>query len=166
LDLLFHLLLPFLLLLLFGIRLEKKQYLILAFFSILPDFDRFGFGTRRGFHSFFFIAIVLLALFLLSQKKSHGKILLGLAAFGMLSHILLDFGGPIALFFPFDSTLYQTTLKLMIVNFFPVLSFYTEAVASIPQGYGIVVSEQGFAILLLLAVLWIFKKPKSIFKKN
>lgn len=157
-DLVFHLLLPIMLLLLAGIRLSRKEYFALAFFSILPDFDRLVFLSRQGFHSLFFIAIVLLALFLLSRKKRFGNKLFFLAAFGIFSHLLFDFSGPISYLYPFDTSFYQITLNIKIIHFLPAIFFSIGKVLPVEQGLGILVSEPGFGILVLFAILLACKK--------
>lgn len=160
-DLLFHLLLPIMLLLLFGIKLQKWQFAILAFFSVLPDFDRTLLLSKQGFHSLVSISILLIVLFLISRKKEFktiGNIVFLLATFGLFSHFLLDLGGPMSLFYPIDSNFYQIHLNLKSVSFFPHLNFSIEKVEPVSQGAGTVLSEQGFALIFLLTAIFVFKK--------
>ncbi len=122
-DIVFHLLLPAMLLLLVGIKLGWKEYFVVAFFSILPDFDRLFFLSKQGFHSLFFLMIVLPALFILSRKNKSGKKIFFLAGFGLVSHFLLDLGGAVSYFYPFDTSFYQLLLNVKIVHFLPNIFF-------------------------------------------
>ena len=160
-DLLFHLLLPILLLLLFEIKLSKRHYIILAFFSVLPDFDRLILKSKQGFHSLFFIALVLLFLYLLARKNKERNLLLALAAFGMFSHVLFDLGSSFSPLYPLDQTFYKIGLNIKIIGFLPVFFFSIARSLPVEQGYGILLSEQGFAVLFLLIVLAILQKKKK-----
>jgi membrane-bound metal-dependent hydrolase YbcI (DUF457 family) len=158
-DLIFHLLLPFFLLLLFGIRLKKTEYLILAFFSILPDIDRFILKSRQGFHSIILIVLILLLLFLFLRKyPATRKTTMLLATFGMTSHILFDLGGPVSFLYPLSKNFYTINFHLILTDFIPKLVFFTTKSTAIPQGTGTIISEQGFAVLLFCIILYFLQK--------
>ena len=95
-DILFHWLIPVVILLAFS-SINKKTILLLGVFALLPDVDALFGMHRMVFHSIF-IVIIPLALYVTSKKH---KLIFILIAYFLLSHVLLDLASPgVSLLYP------------------------------------------------------------------
>lgn len=101
-DLLFHLLLPVLVLL--ALRVRVRYALGLAPLALLPDLDGMStMGHRIYLHNVFVLALVALVAYLVARRIEGGKDarLVGLvAAFFLGSHLVLDLADPTGWLFP------------------------------------------------------------------
>lgn len=104
---LFHLIVPTLIALAVGF--DRKKVLTLALLSILPDIDH-ALVYRALFHNVFFLVLVAAAVYAIKRDRE----LAVLAAFFIGSHLLLDLGGGIAMFYPVDDHYYS--LKAAVVG--------------------------------------------------
>lgn len=159
LDLIFHILIPLGLLALFGLR-NKWVFLLLPL-TIILDLGT-PLGVRRGIHSIFVVLLILGIIYLIAHFKSKkdSKIVLGISAFYLFSHLLLDLGGPMALLWPFSSEAFTITIKIMLKNMIPVLVFNLESAAVNPAdtAYGTIVSEAGFGLAAIFLIILIARK--------
>lgn len=154
-DLFFHIFIPLSLLLLLGIRNKVVFYLLP--FAIVLDFAK-PFYPRET-HSFIIIAAILLFLFLLMKffKFQHKKLVLGISAFYLLSHILLDFGWHMPLFWPIIRDYYLVTFNVSLHGLLPQLNFGISTVQSFPAKTGdsqiLAIESIGSIVLILGTVL-------------
>lgn len=118
-DLLFHMLIPLMLLLVAGV--DRKKALMLAPIAIIPDLDVLFSAHRVYLHTIFIPIAILLIPFLynLTQKKhpsisiSRGKPFLATLYYS--SHLILDFfGGPVALFWPLTNLGYGLNIGVTV----------------------------------------------------
>jgi hypothetical protein len=166
LDWIFHILVPFCLLALFGIR-NKWVFLLLPLAVILDIGTVFDF--RRGFHSVFVALAILAIIFIVYKLKkvSETKTILGISAFYLASHFLLDIGGPMALFWPFSSEAYTLIIQIVLKNLVPQFIFAVNAVpiGSLEQKAGALIGEAGFGLLfsflIMLAAQFFAKKKQN-----
>ncbi|MAG21716.1 MAG: hypothetical protein CL943_00225 [Candidatus Diapherotrites archaeon] len=162
-DAALHLALPFIFLVLAGVN--KKHALMLLPLAILPDLGRFLY-IRKGFHSFFFIFAVLVALYLIvvaMKRKKHAKELLAIGAFYLFAHLLLDLGSFMALFYPFSGQTYALQARIVLVDLIPTLILGMEqgGLSELEQGIGGVLSEQGLGVLVLVGSIIVYLKYKG-----
>lgn len=170
-DIVFHLTVPFLLLLALGAN--KRHAIALLPLTVLPDLGRFVL-LRKGLHSIFFVLLIigiLTALTYALKKQSHVKSVAMISSFYLLSHLLLDLGGFMALLYPLSTETFALHVKVVLVNLLPVflLSIETGGLTELEQGSGIVLSEQGFGMLILTATALAYiakKQNKERVKKN
>ena len=116
-DLVFHYLIPLLILYFVGVR--HKYLHLLAFLAWVPDLEKFIPGMGRAiFHNVFFVSIAVILIYVfLSLKKVSDKVKITLlSAFFLLSHLVLDLGGPIKLFYPFIDKYFQLELVIELVG--------------------------------------------------
>jgi hypothetical protein len=163
-DLVLHAVVPLLFLLAAGTN--KKHALALLPLSLLPDVGRF-FYLMKGFHSLFFILLALGCIYLLNyaaRKGREAKGIVGISAFYLFSHLLLDLGGYMALFFPLSGITYAVQARVELANFVPrvVLGISTGGLGELEQGIGTVVSEPGVGIMLLIAAAIAYLKIKMV----
>ncbi|MDD5163823.1 MAG: hypothetical protein PHD95_06505 [Candidatus ainarchaeum sp.] len=166
-DWIFHILVPLGLLALFGLR-SKWVFLLLPLTVILDIGTVLNF--RRGFHSIFVALAILAIIFVVCRLKKipETKTILGISAFYLASHFLLDIGGPMALLWPFSGTAYTLTIEIVIKNLIPIFIFAVNAVpiGSLEQKTGALIGEAGFGLLfsflIMLLAQKIFAKKKQI----
>ncbi len=161
-DAIFHVMVPLLFLLLVGTN--KKRVLALLPLGILPDLGRF-FYIRKGLHSFFFVFLVLMVIYLLNHATRKGremKSVIAIAAFYLFSHLLLDLGAYMALFYPFSDTTYALQARIVLVDLFPrlVLGVSSGGLGELEQGIGGILSEPGLGILLMVVMVVAYFKIK------
>ena len=159
-DVIFHLTIPLIIVSLAGAN--KKQAVALLPLAILPDIGRFFYLTR-ALHSFIFILAVLAVVFLLNyfvRKDKNRKSLMAISAFYLFSHLLLDLGSPMALFFPLSDITYTLKIGLILVNLVPtpVLSLELGRLSDLVQGQGRVITEPGLGILLMVFAFLLYLK--------
>lgn len=158
-DLVFHILVPLGLLALLGIR--NKWIFLLLPLTIILDLGTF-FDFRRGLHSIFALLLILAIIFLICKLKNskETKMVVGISAFYLVSHMFLDIGGPMALFWPFSLDAYILTIKIVIENLFPSFIFKIEVmpIGILEQRAGAIVTEAGFGLIFSLLALLIAKK--------
>lgn len=100
-----HLLIPIIILrvlVLFGVKLDKKLILLLSPIALLPDIDFFIFYHRATFHNLFFGVFLVVLAYLLFRKNYPKKQILFIASFFFISHLLLDYGS-VMWFYPFQT---------------------------------------------------------------
>lgn len=149
-DLFFHIFIPLSLLLLFGIRNKLVFYLLP--FAIVLDFAK-PFYPRET-HSFIVIAAILLSLLLLMKifKFHNMKIVFGISAFYLLSHILLDFGWYMPLFWPIIRDYYLVTFNVSLHGILPALNFGISALPELPAKKvdSVILTIESIAIIVLI----------------
>lgn len=118
-DLLFHILIPLMLVLIAGV--DRKKALMLAPIAIIPDLDILFSAHRVYLHTIFIPIALLLIPFLynLTQKKHsnlsipRGKTFLAILYYS--SHLILDFfGGPLAIFWPLTTLGYGLNIGVTV----------------------------------------------------
>jgi len=121
---------PLGLLALFGIR-NKWVFWLLPLTVILDIGTPFNF--RRGLHSIFVILAILAAIYAICRLKKipETKTILGISAFYLASHMFLDIGGPMALFWPFSPEAFTLTIQIAMKNLVPEFIF---AINTVPIG--------------------------------
>lgn len=156
-DAIFHIVVPFLLLRLFGFR--HKFLLPMSLLGIVPDLGRLV-GYYKETHSLVFIFVVWAIFAAFVWKMPEKKFLLGAAAFFLISHLFLDLGTPMGLFWPLSSIFYTIKIALQVHNsmLVPLIEFST----ALPPGrpgieYVITSAATG---LTLLGILLFFVKAR------
>lgn len=155
-ELVFHLVVPLALLALAGVKIHSRHVPFFLFLAILPDLDRF-FGMRReAFTNVFFPFVVAALVYGIFLVKRHPKAQLYslLALYFVGSHILLDLGGPVALFYPFSTKLYELEFLLQLRNYLPALTLNVLVYEEIPQGVGGIMKTEGLMITILAVIVF------------
>ena len=164
-DWVFHYLIPVLLLYFLGIR--HKFLFGLGFLAWFPDLEKFlGYG-RVIFHNIFFVllATALIYVFLSAKKFSDKVKVTLLSGFFLLSHLILDFGGPIKILYPLSSKFFELELAVRLVNRqIPMLFFQINTYDFLPVAQSpFIVTTEGFLIALMLIGIFLvvrFSKKK------
>jgi len=164
-DIAFHIAVPLLLLMAAGAK--KKHALALLPLAILPDIGRF-FYMAKGLHSVIFILAavgLLYAVNYVARAGKDGKTLAAIGAFYLFSHLLLDLGAHMALFYPFSHTTYALQARIILVNLMPtiVIGLETGLLSEMEQGMGGVLNEAGIGLLVMACAFILYKK---MVKKN
>ncbi|OGS43010.1 MAG: hypothetical protein A3K76_01225 [Euryarchaeota archaeon RBG_13_57_23] len=162
-DPLMHILLPTLFLL--AIRLDPKMVILLAPFTILPDFDA-AFGLHRAlFHSFVPIVILPVALIIYSKLK-RPEWMLGalLVQFYLASHVVLDLGG-VAFLWPLveDQMYFEPIVTFNLqggVNFDIDVEYGWKPYE--PMTTTQFISESGFALIFLGALMVVVFRKEAL----
>lgn len=155
-DIVFHYLVPFLLLKIFEV---KHRFLpFLALIALLPDLDKLiGIG-RMTFHNIFFVLLVIFLIYIFFRKKKEGVKVTAITAFFLFSHLLLDLGAPIAIFFPLTTNYYLIEFAIKFFNFIPFLYLNFSVVALDPEMPHYIISTASMGIILLMLVLFLVRK--------
>lgn len=157
-DLVFHILIPFALLYVLQIRVERRMIPFFLILSVLPDLDRFLLQRHALFHNILFpLAFAVLA-YILTRKRGFTL----LSGYFILSHLILDTGNFISYLYPFDTTFYSIELSLKLKNLLPVISYSLSKASVVEQGVGNVITTQGFAVILILSGLLVFLKFRKL----
>ena len=160
-DAVFHLLIPLLLVKLFKPNIPTKYLFLLLPLAVFFDLDGF-LGMKKAFHSVLLIAVIILVIFILTRKTKDGQTILGVAAFYMFSHLLLDFGRPMAPFYPLSEAAYSVEMNVTMQGFLPLFNFSVNrldpSIVNMGLEIGSPISEIGFGFLLMLLFLlaWAF----------
>ena len=116
-----HILLPALILLEF-LPKYKKEVLLFSLFAILPDFDTYIPNSHRIiFHNLLFISIVVLIVYIISNKFNAI-----LSSYYLLSHLILDIEYPgTAFLYPFYNYFIGFKIKIITIagNLIPQFKF-------------------------------------------
>jgi len=161
-DLLFHMLIPFMLAIIAGV--DPKKALLLTPIAIIPDLDLLLTGHRVYLHSIFIpLTIILISLLLkLKQKNPHHNLLV-LASLYYLSHLLLDLSGPVAILWPLTTVGYGIAIGITVsqTSIFPTIQPYLSLnVEEIPLPNvvteGAIATPQSITIALLFFVVLVF----------
>ncbi|MFH1721757.1 MAG: hypothetical protein ABH950_04035 [Candidatus Altiarchaeota archaeon] len=106
---------------------------------------------REAFANVFFPFVVafLIYAFLSIKKNPQARRLGALSLYFVASHILLDLGGPMALFFPFDPIFYQFDFLIRLENFVPKLYVDILTYEKLKQGVGGLMKTEGLVVLVL-----------------
>lgn len=143
----------------FGIR-NKWAFLLLPL-AVILDFGTV-FGMRRGLHSIFIVFGILAIIYALCRIKKikETRMIIGISAFYLISHLFLDIGGPMSLFWPFITDAYKLTIQIVMQGIIPSLVITTETIAieSLEQSHGYLVSEAGFGLLFAFVIMFAAKK--------
>jgi len=160
-DIAFHIVLPLLVLKLF--KVESKWIYLLLPLTILMDLGRFV-GLRKELNSIFFVLVALFLIYIFVRRLQNRNLILGISAFYLFSHLLLDLGYYNPLFWPFIKTFYWIKAEIVLYGLLPVLNFSIETANALPmapgtgENLGVVVSTLGFALLAILLLPVIIKK--------
>ncbi|MFH0860351.1 MAG: hypothetical protein V1921_04065 [Candidatus Altiarchaeota archaeon] len=156
-DVVFHILIPFALLLIMGIRFARRLTPYFILLSLLPDLDRFLMQRHSLFHNLFFPFVVAALVYVLWGDRR----LAVFSLYFLLSHLLLDTGNFVSYFYPFKSTFYSVSLTLEMENFIPAVHFSIMTSDAVRQKVGNIISPQGFAVLVLAGLLAARRRMRS-----
>ncbi|MBU1121034.1 MAG: metal-dependent hydrolase [archaeon] len=155
-DIVIHYIVPFLLLKLFDV---KHRFLpFLALIALLPDLDKLIGVGRMTFHNVFFVLIIIFLVYVFFRKNKEGIKVTALTTFFLFSHLLLDLGGPIAMFFPLSPDYYLIEFAVKFFNFIPFLYLNFSVVTLGPEMPHYIISTASMGIILLLLILFLVKK--------
>ena len=163
-----HVFIPLAILFIFSekLKLNKKNILILSFFSILPDTDAYVFIHRASVHNIFILIIPILMFVILKNKEISG-----VAAFYLISHIILDiFNGGVYVLYPLYDNVFFLRAELLFNdgNMMSVIYYgIRDEIVPIRIGEPVISSENvGTMILLtiisLLSVIRYMSNIKSV----
>ncbi len=154
-DVLFHLLIPFLLLAFFKVKHRFLPALLIL--AVVPDMEKFLGGDRFLFHNFLFFALVVSLVFVFFFRSPERNKLTGLSAFLLGSHFVLDLGGPMAFLYPFDSAYYwlKASLTLQTGTMSPFFSFSVLALDSLPAYANEAVSVVSIFLAATIALMFL-----------
>ena len=151
-DLLFHWLIPAVILLAFS-NIDKRTILLLSVFAVLPDVDAL-FGMHRMVLHSIFIVIIPLALYVISKKH---KLIFILIAYFLLSHVLLDLASPgVSLLYPVTDERVYFSANFMFKDWeiTPVIEYGTaENVKTGGSPAGEFIGNAGIMCLILILLL-------------
>ncbi len=127
-DTITHLIIPFLVLL--ALRVDAKKAVLMLPFAVIIDIDIFIPGVHRMLLHNIFVVIVIPAIILLYLDRYHPEYKeYGLIAFFYLgSHLLLDLGEGMALFYPLSTDFFhiEAMLTSQYWNSIPLPSIYLD----------------------------------------
>lgn len=158
-----HILLPALILLAF-LPKYKKEVLLFSLFAILPDFDTYiPHSHRIIFHNLLFISIIVLIVYIISNK--FNAILSG---YYLLSHLILDIEYPgTAFLYPFYKYFIAFKIKIITIagNLIPQFKFdmiITSVIESVNFTESTYLGNISFMflILIILAILIYYYKKQ------
>jgi len=165
-EVLFHILIPVLILLALFPKINRKLVLMLLPLTFVSDFD-FFLGHRFLFHNIFFVLLVSAAVYFLFEKK---KLPLLIALIFLSSHLILDMSDPgVGLVYPIYDKLVAFNLVMstspadgrlaysFIVKTQPLFEAVKDQEAPL-------ITTNGTLILIFLAPIIIFVLYKS--RKN
>lgn len=161
-----HVAIPLLLAKLFKPGLPNKYLLGLLPFAVFFDLDGF-LGMKKLFHSFLVVALVLALVYFLTRQSKDWRTITGISGFYMFSHLMLDFGRPMAPLFPLSQEAYYVEMNVAMQGFMPLFNFGVHKLAPCITCLGLElghpVSETGFGLifLLTLALAWAFLGRKK-----
>jgi hypothetical protein len=173
-DVIMHLLIPLLLAKMFKPSISNKYLLGLLPFAVFFDLDGF-LGMKKLFHSVLVVVLVIALIYFLVRKSRDWQTIIGLSGFYMASHMLLDFGRPMAPLFPLTQEAYYVEMNVAVQGFMPLFNFGVHKLAPCITCLGLdlgnPISEMGFGLIFLLLVVfaWAFiwnKKKKSNFNSR
>jgi len=157
-----HLILPALILLAF-LPKYKKEVLLFSLFAILPDFDTYiPHFHRILFHNIFFILIIALSVYLISNKFNAI-----LSSYYLLSHLILDIEYPgTAFLYPFYEYFIAFRIKIITTagnlipqfNFDIIITSVVESVKFTESTYFGNISVMFLVLLILSAIIFYYKK--------
>ena len=157
-DLLFHLIVPLSILYFLGIK-NKIIFLLLPL-AVVFDFTK-PFYPRES-HSMIILAIILAAIaaVLISFKVRNKKFILKISAFYMISHLILDLGWYLPLFWPLIKDFYQINLNVSLNGFIPAINFSINALQIPPLQPGVpkIFSTESIGLLALMAAAYFYTK--------
>lgn len=171
-DLLFHMLIPFMLAIIAGV--DQRKALMLAPIAIIPDLDLLLTGHRVYLHSIFIpLTIILISLLLRLKQKNPHHTLVVLAALYYLSHLLLDISGPVAILWPLTTVGYGIDIGITVsqTSVFPTIRPYLSlSVEEIPLPNvvteGAIATPQSIIIGVLFFVVLVFTYRDKIPRFN
>ncbi len=157
-----HILLPALILLAF-LPKYKKEVLLFSLFAILPDFDTFiPHSHRIIFHNLLFISIIVLIVYIISNKFNAI-----LSSYYLLSHLILDIEYPgTAFLYPFYTSFIAFKIKIITIagNLIPQFKFdmiitpIIESVNFTESTYLGNISFMFATLIILSVVIYYYKK--------
>ena len=160
-DVLFHWIIPLLIMLAFS-GIDKKTIILLSPFALFPEIDAF-FGMHRViFHNVFIVLIPLLFYFV-SRKK---KLIFILIAYFLLSHVMLDLAYPgVALLYPITDERFYFSVDFMFDDWkiTPVIDCGTEYIKPGGSPEGEFASSSSIMVLVLILL---FAAVQSLWKKR
>jgi len=153
-----HLIIPVFLLLVFFPKLQKKQVLMLAPLTLLADIDLLYMHSVL-LHNIFFVIIVSGFFYFASRKN---KTVFFIALFFLSSHVALDAGNSVKLFWPVYDQYISLNMDIMIDNDTKELIFLDKPIVEvkdfkgpktyIAQNHSYVLTTE-FALIALLALI-------------
>ncbi len=106
-----HITIPLLILL--AMRIDTRKILMMLPFAVVMDLDYFFFMGRQLFHNVFVGLLIPIVVILYLHKKHPEYREYGLIAFFfLLSHLILDLGDGIALFYPIITDFYYFEMEM------------------------------------------------------
>lgn len=127
-DFITHLVIPFLVLL--ALRVDAKKAVLMLPFAVIMDIDIFIPGAHRMLlHNLFVVVVIPLIVLLYLDRYKPGYREYGLIVFFYLgSHLILDLGEGMALFYPLSTDFYhiQGMLTSTHWNSIPLPSIYLD----------------------------------------
>ena len=157
-----HILLPALILLAF-LPKYKKEVLLFSLFAILTDFDTYiPHSHRILFHNLLFISIIVLIVYVISNKFNAV-----LSSYYLLSHLILDIEYPgTAFLYPFYKYFIAFKIKIITIagNLMPQFKFdmlitpVTESFKFTESTYLGNVSVIFLALIILAILIYYYKK--------
>ncbi len=163
-DLLFHLIVPLAILYFLGIK-NKIVFLLLPL-AVVFDFTK-PFYPRES-HSIIILAIILaaIAVVLAVFKIRNKKFILKISAFYMISHLILDLGWYLPLFWPLIKDFYLLAFNVSLNGLIPVINFSISVLHAAPAvpGYPNIFGTESMGLLALMAAAYFYTKISR--KKN
>ncbi len=167
-DILTHIFMPLTIVYVLKRELFNRYYTYtLAFFALLPDFDKF-IGFPGVLHSFITPMIFIFFIFIIEKSSRGSWIYTSILAFFIFSHLILDIldASPIFPFYPLSSTglIVEFPLKVSFNNLSfsfigpPIQIIYTELKTGFNTYEGIL---NGFGIASMLLFLSLFMIIKN-----
>ena len=150
-DVLFHWIIPLLIMLAFS-GIDKRTIILLSPFAVFPEIDAF-FGMHRViFHNIFIVLIPLL--FYLMLRKN--KLIFFLIAYFLLSHVILDLAYPgVALFYPLVDERFYFSADFMFDDWkiTPVIDYGVRYIEPGRSPAGELVSNSSIMVLILILLI-------------
>jgi len=114
-----HIAIPLLILL--ALRIETRKILLMLPFSVLLDLDYFFMMGRQLFHNVFVVILIpLIVIFYLHKEHPEYREYGMIAFFFLLSHLILDLGEGIALFYPILTDFYYFEVEMFFQFIGPI----------------------------------------------
>ncbi|MDO8537532.1 MAG: hypothetical protein Q7S21_01475 [archaeon] len=163
-DLVFHYLIPLLVIYFVGIR--HKHLHLLAFLAWVPDLEKLIPGMGRTiFHNIFFVLIATILIYVfLSVRKVSDKVKVTLLSFFFIfSHLILDLGGPVKLFYPLIDKYFQLEFVIQLVNRkIPMFFFNIKTYDYLtPSQSPYIITTEGMLIGIAAVALFLFYRSRN-----
>ncbi|ODS37204.1 MAG: hypothetical protein A7316_02045 [Candidatus Altiarchaeales archaeon WOR_SM1_86-2] len=159
-DILFHWLIPLIIVIAFS-NIDKRTILLLSPFALFPEIDAFFVMHRILLHNIF-VALVPLLFYFISRKN---KLIFVLISYFLLSHLILDLAYPgVALFYPLSGKCLYFSIDFMFDDYriSPVIHYGIEYIeVGAPRGEFI----SNLAVMVLILVL-LFAAAQLLLKKE